>query len=277
MSQFLGTIDTETRHSTARSPLTYPYAFWRNTVLSKEGRARGLRSLRYGDPLVESLQSFCRGDDRGRVFAMWRYRAAFEARDSSGIDLWFRFDFLIEADLPPPDGDAGRALCRRAERHFPPQFHTVWVDTAGDATMEPPAHLAETYLPEDQGSGRDFNLNAHRWQILQMQDDVPWTVEWRRHCEHAEERAHAYIAAHEKMREHVERGLLALLRQHATRVAQLESRIARLIGPAQAAERRDLDAEGVLNALLAEAIRRPAVRTDVVGALFVCATTPFVR
>lgn len=277
VSQFLGTIDTETRHSTARSPLTYPYAFRRNTVLSKEGRARGLRSLRYGDPLVESLQSFCQADDRGRVFAMWRHRPAFEARDASGIDLWFRFDFLIEADLPPPEDDAGRALCRRAERHFPPQFHTVWVDMAGDVTMEPSADLAEAYLPDDLGSGRDFNLNACRWQVLQMQDHVPWTVEWRRHCEQAARRAHAFIAAHEAVREHAERGLLALQRQHETRVAQLESRMARLSGAAQAAERRDLDTEGVLHALLAEAIRRPAVRTDVAGAIFISATTPFVQ
>jgi len=277
VSQFLGTIDTETRHSTSRSPLTYPYAFRRNTVLSKEGRARGLRSLRYGDPLVESLQSFCQDDDRGRVFAMWRHRPGFEARDASGIDLWFRFDFMIEADLPLPQDDAGRALSRRAEQHFPPQFHAVWVDMSGDVTMGPPAELAEAYVPEDEGSGRDFNLNPSRWQVLQMQDHVPWTVEWRRHCEQAAQRANAYIAAHSAVREHAERGLLALQHQHSTRVAQLESRIARLAGAAQAAERRDLVAEGVLHVLLAKAIRQPAVRTDVAGALFVSATSPFVR
>lgn len=277
VSQFLGTIDFENRHSTARSPLTYPYAFRRNTVLSKEGRARGLRSLRYGDPLVESLQSFCQADDRGRVFAMWRHRPKFEARDASGIDLWFRFDFLIEADLAAPDDDATRALWRCAEQHFPPQFHTVWVDMAGAVTMAPPAELAEAYLPEDRGSGRDFNLNARRWQILQMQDHVPWRVEWRRHCEQATLRAHAYIVEHKAVRDRADRGLLALQRQHARRVAQLESRMTRMAGAAQEAERRDLDAERVLHALLAEAIRRPAVRTDVAGALFVSATTPFVR
>ncbi len=277
VSQFLGTIDTETRHSTARSPLTYPYAFRRNTVLSKEGRARGLRSLRYGDPLVESLHSFCLGDDRGRVFAMWRHRPKFEARDASGIDLWFRFDFLIEPDLPAPQDDDGRALSRRAEQHFPPQFHTVWVDVAGATTMVPPAKLAEDYLPEEGSSGRDFNLNPRRWQILQMQDHVPWTVEWRRHCEQAAQRAHEFIAAHEKVREHTERGLLALQRQHERRVAQLGSRMARLSGAAQAAERRDRDAEYFLHIRLVEAISQPAVRTDVAGAFFVSASTPFVR
>jgi ATP-dependent helicase HepA len=277
VSQFLGTIDTETRHSTARSPMTYPYAFRRNTVLSKEGSARGLRSLRYGDPLVESLRSFCQADDRGRVFAMWRHRPEFEARDASGVDLWFRFDFLIEADLPTPEDDAGRALCRRVEQHFPPQFRTVWVDMAGAVTMEPSLEIAEPYRAEDDDDSCDFNLNPRRWQTLQMQDHVPWTVEWRQHCEQAARRAHAFIAAHEVVRKHSERGLFTLQRQHQTRLAQLESRMARLTGAAQAAELRDRNAEDVLHALLAEAIRRPAVRTDVAGAIFISATTPFIR
>jgi len=277
VSQFLGAIDIEAQHSSAHSPLTYAYAFRRNTVLSKEGRSLGLRSLRYGDPLVESLRAFCHGDDRGRVFAMWRHQTKFEARDASGIDLWFRFDFLIEAELPVPNDDTARALCRRAEQHFPPQFHTVWVDMTGLVTKEPPAEIEQAYVPEDGGSGRDFNLNSRRWQILQMQDHVPWTLEWRRHCEQATQRAHEFIATHKAVLEYIQRGLVTLQRQHETRVAQLESRIARLTGAAQDAERRELDSEAVMNALLNEAIRRPAVRIDVAGALFIAATTPFVR
>jgi len=277
VSQFIGTIDIETRHSTARSPLTYPYAFRRNTVLCKEGGERGLRSLRYGDPLVESLRSFCQGDDRGRAFAMWRHRPSFEARDASGIDLWFRFDFLIEADLQAPDGDADHALCRRAEHHFPPQFHTVWVDMAGAVTVEPTAEISEAYLPVDQGGGRDFHLNPLRWQILRMQDHVPWTVEWRRYCEEASRRAHEFIGAHAAVRERIKRGLVSLQSQHETRMAQIQSRIARLTGAAQIAERHDLDAENAMHALLTESIRQPVIRTDVAGAMFVSAATPFMR
>ena len=277
VGDFLGTIDTETRHGTPRSPLTYPYAFRRNTVLSKEGRTRGLRSLRIGDPLVESLRSFCRADDRGRVFAMWRHRPSFEVRDSSGVDLWFRFDFLIEADLPTLEEDAPSVLYRRAERHFPPQFHTVWIEAAGTATMQPPTILAEAYRPDDEGSGRDFHLDPSRWKIVHTQDHVPWTVEWRRHCELAEQRALVFVASHDLVRAHAERGLHDLQRQHEKRVAHLESRITRLTGAAKAVERRDLEAEVRMYSQLAVAIRRPAVRLDVVGAIFVSTTTPFVR
>lgn len=277
VSQFLGTIDTEARHSTPRSPLTYPYAFSRHTVMSREGQSRAIRSLRYGDPLVESLRSFCQNDDRGRVFAMWRHRPAYEARDASGCDLWFRFDFVIEANVPETDDDAARALIRRAEQHFPPQFHTVWVDATQTVTMHPPALLDEAYRKSDLGSGRDYNLNPRRWQILQMQDNVPWLLEWHRHCEVAAERAIQFMAGHERLRQHKERGLASLRSQRATRVAQVESRLTRLTGAAQAAERRDLEEEEVLYRRLTDAIRAPAIRTDVIGAVFASAATPFVR
>lgn len=277
VSQFLGTIDTESQHSTARSPLTYPYAFSRHTVMSKEGQSRALRCLRYGDPLVESLRSFCQMDDRGRVFAMWRHRPDYEARDASGCDLWFRFDFLVQASLLDADDDAARALIRRAEQHFPPQFHTVWVDATREATMAPPAHLAEEYRSIEPGLGPDYNLNPCRWQILQMQDNVPWLLEWRRHCEAAADRALQFLAGHELLRQHQEQGLVSLHSQHATRVAQVESRLTRLTGVAQAAERRDLEEEEVLHGRLSDAIRAPAISIDAAGALFASAATPFVR
>lgn len=278
VGQFLGTIDIEERHSTSRSPLTYPYAFSRHTVMTKEGQLHSLRSLRYGDPLVQSMLSFCQNDDRGRVFAMWRHRLDYDVCDASGCDLWFRFDFLVEAGLPDAEDDVTRALIRRAEQHFPPQFHTVWVDaTRKEATMAPPAHLAEDYRKTESDNGRDYNLNPRRWQILQMQDNVPWLLEWRSHCEVAAKRALQFMFSHERLREHQERGFVSLRSQHATRIAQIESRLTRLLGAAQAAERRDLEEEKLLHSRLIDAIRLPAINIDVAGAIFVSATNPFVR
>ena len=278
VSQFLGTIDTEARQSTARSPLSYPYAYSRHTVMSKQGQSRGLRSLRYGDPLVESLTSFCQSDDRGRAFAMWRHRPTFEARDASGCDLWFRFDFLVEASFAESDDDATRALKRRAEQHFAPQFYTVWVSASDGATLQPPEVLLEAYRKSDHIQGRDFNLNPRRWQTLQMHiDSVPWLMEWRRHCQKAEASALSYIEGHDLVHQQRARGLASLRHQRATRVAQIESRLARLTGVAQSVERRDVDEEEVLFARLNDAIRAPSIRVDVAGAIFVSARAPFVQ
>jgi ATP-dependent helicase HepA len=275
---FLGVIDTESRHNTARSPLTYPYAYSRHTVLSKQGQSRGLRSLRYGDPLVESLMAFCQLDDRGRTFAMWRHRPTFEARDASGCDLWFRFDFIMEPNLPEFSDDAARALKRRAEQHYPPQFHTVWVSAADGATLKPPHILLEDYRNKNHPHGRDFNLNPHRWQVLQKQvDSVPWLLEWQRHCQNAAAIALAYINNHELVHQHRTRGLASLRKQHAVRVAQIESRLTRLTGLARRVEQRYMDEEKALLSHLEAAIAEPSVRTDVAGAIFASASAPFVQ
>ena len=276
VSRFLGAIDTEAGPSRANSPLSYPYAYNRRTVLSKQGHAKRLRPLRYGDPLVEALTAFCQSDDRGRVFAMWRHRPTFEAQDASGCDLWFRFDFLVEANLVDSNDDTTRALRRRVEQHFSSQFFTVWVSAVDGATLQPPDFLLESYCKSNHVHGRDFNLNPNRWQALQNNvESVPWLLEWRHHCENAVENALAYIAGHQILQRQCARGLSSLRQQHTTRIAQIESRLTRLSGEAKSVEQRDLDEEKVWFRYLYEAIRVPTVRTDVAGAVFVSANTPF--
>jgi ATP-dependent helicase HepA len=278
VGQFLGTIDTESRHSTPKSPLTYPYAYSRHTVMSKQGQSKGLRSLRYGDPFVESLSAFCQSDDRGRSFAMWRCRPTFEAKDASGCDLWFCFDFVVEAGITDSDDDATRALKRRVEQHFTPQFYTVWVSAADGAMLNPPNALLESYSKASDIKSRDYNLNSRRWQILQMQvGSVPWLLEWSRHCHNAAESALDYISGHELFRTQQTLGVVSLRHQHATRVAQIESRLARTTGLAQKVEMHELEAEKELFDHLNQAISSPSVRTDAAGAIFVSANTPFIQ
>ena len=110
-----------------------------------------------------------------------------------------------------------------------------------------------------------------------MQDNVPWLLEWQRHCEAAAERALQFMTGHELLRQRQERGLVSLRSQHATRVAQVESRLTRLTGVVQAGERRDLEEEEVFHRRLSDAIRAPAISIDVAGAVFASAATPFVR
>jgi len=270
---FAGAIDAESRDNTPRSIVTHPYAFDRRTVMSREGGARGLRMLRCGDPFVESMRAFCQNDDRGRVCAVWRFRPDHEARDSSGCDLWFRFDYLIKARVPSREYAFGRALSRRAEQHFPQQFYTVWVEASREVTLVPPANVTAPY--RDAGSGRDYNLNPARWEKLHLEGGVPWLVEWRHHCESEAEKALQFITGHDALRQHIDKGRASLDRQHVARVAQLEARLTRLTGPALMEERRALDQEGRLHGDLVEAILSPEIQVDSVRAVFMSARTPF--
>jgi hypothetical protein len=106
---------------------------------------------------------------------------------------------------------------------------------------------------------------------------VPWLLEWRRHCENAAANALAYITSHGLVCQQQARGLASLRHQHATRVAQIESRLTRLTGVAKLVEQRELDDEQVLFARLNDAVRVPSVRTDVAGAIFASAGSPFVK
>jgi ATP-dependent helicase HepA len=283
VSEFLGTIDTDARHSSSRAPLTFPYAFRRNTVLAKEGRTRGLRPLRYGDALVQSLRSFCATDDRGRVFAMWRHLPSHTASDSSGVDLYFRFDFLMEADVAGVSAagersDIERALHRRADHHLPPQFYSVWVATGIGVTGEEPAALRAPYRPQTEpDGGRDYNLNPSRWQVLDMRADVPWSAEWTRHCREAAIAAREFIGRREDVQERIRRATQALQAQHDSRVAQLNSRAMRLTGAARDAELNELECENLTHSTLLTAVRAPAFHMDVAGAVFVSTYTPFER
>lgn len=285
---FLCTIDTTARGSNARNPRTHRYAFRRNTALSRAGEKAGVRPLRYGDTLIESLCSFCEADDRGRVFAMWRYLPGYEAMDAIGTDLYFRFDYLVEASVDKvattwrhagtQDAETMRALHRRADGHLPPEFVSVWVSPDGKTSDEVPEALAESYRKDrEPGRGRDFNLNPQRWQLLHMQPDLPWLAAWAQHCQAARQCAQSFVMSLPRVQARIATALNKMQRLHKMRQAQLANRLTRLHGAARQTEERDRDAEAHSYGWLVEAISTPALRLDVVGAIFLSSQTPFGR
>lgn len=280
VSSFLGTIDTNNRNSRPSQPLTFPYAFRRGSALSRQGMTRGVRPLRFGDPLVESLSAFCDYDDRGRSFAMWRYLPDHAARDASGIDLYFRFDLYVEAGPFTPSGadDADtRALLRRASAMFPPQCHTLWVSIDGAITEEPPIELRAPYTPAPKslGEGCDYNLNPQRWYAVERAGILPWLPAWMQHCLQARDASIGHLRASPTMQRDIQTALNALGRQRNERLAQLRARALRLENAAHLAELEQLRAETDLFDRLAKAIASPGFRVDVAGAVFVSPTNPF--
>lgn len=277
----LGTIDTEDPRSSSRNPLTYAYAYRRSTALSKRGAAGKVRTLRYGDALVESLFAFCESDDRGRVHAMWRRAPEYRPLSATGVDLYFRFDFLMEAGLPrsqQTQDDGVRALRRRVDGHFPPHFHSVWVLPNGQCVDKPPQILAAPYRSNDAQvakGDRDFNLNAKRWQVLEMQANIPWLSNWSGHCGAARDSAREFVLQLEEVRERIRQGVGGLRHQHDRLIAQLKSRAARLEGAARDAETNEVIAEEELYRRLTGAVASPTLRLDSVGAIFVAPTSPF--
>jgi ATP-dependent helicase HepA len=278
VSDFIGSLDTEAPGANSRNLLSFPYALRRNTALSKDGQAKRVRPLRFGDPLVEALLSFCQTDDRGRVFAVWRHWPDYDATDASGNDLFFRFDFLVEADLQ--DGAASedtagltmnRALQRRADGCLAPQFITVWIGADRKAVVHPTDYLTAPYRnrPAAEGQGRDYNLNSARWHRLATREDVPWLQNWGPVCRQAHEDALAHVRGLSVVRDQIARAQRLLNEQLQARTTYLHNRITRLTGFARQAEEAELASELDRHERLMTALAQPRFHLDVVGAVLV--------
>jgi ATP-dependent helicase HepA len=278
ISDFIGTLDTDAPGANSRNLLTFPYSLRRNTSLTRDGVEHRVRPLRFGDPLVEALLSFCNTDDRGRIFAMWRHWPGYKVSDSSGHDLFFRFDFLIEADLGTDNNDVGtakgvasRALRRRVDGCFPPEFITVWVGVDRQIVDTPTKYLQSKYREKEDGTGtgRDFNLNPNRWQKLSIRDDVPWLRNWSQVCQQAYSDALSYVKKMSTVTDRIENARRLLDEQSLARTTRLKNRIERLSGSARTAEETELTHEIERNENLKRSIEAPNFHLDVVGAIFV--------
>jgi ATP-dependent helicase HepA len=165
----------------------------------------GLPLARVGHPFIEDLQKFVDADERGRAYAYWRevpdYGNEFET--GNGADLYFRFDFLVEANLPGikelilERGLAIGAVARRAADAFAPEFCTIWVDIDGvqvtDADLV--AELERPYSRET-----DTNLRDLRWARF---DALGLVADWSGVCQSAYISASALLKARTKLDERV--------------------------------------------------------------------------
>jgi ATP-dependent helicase HepA len=216
-----------------------------------------------------------RSDDRGIAWALWRFLPGYQT--SAMADVFFRFDFLVEADLSPalelldPLQGSTDAVRRRGDEAFPSFFRTVWVDRDGEPVSSPELR-AQIEAPYSKGTP-DYNLNPERWEVVSKMALLPG---WEGACRTARMQAEALLAA--------DVGLGLLTEEHAVRVekhaamaaARLSSRLIHLKESAsREAEERTLEFENQLAAALARGIRQPRIRPDSVGAVFLSGKNPF--
>lgn len=265
----------------SRAIRTIPYTYRRRTALNRVARSNGVGLLRYGDAFVSGMTAFTEADDRGRSFAMWRF-----APDHAGdpiADIFFRFDFLLEADVfaatelacERGQGTSAvrAAIQRRADMALPPFHRSLWLDrelipVTDDALL---ARLSRPYGVEpDRAGAMDLNLNARRWQRL-MQMPVPELGHWQDLCEKARLAAEDVLRTDPNLVDSLVKAEQRSLRVDLGRAGQLRAR-ARAGGNEQ--DEADLAFEECLSAAIRDGIRVPRVRVDTVGAVFLSASRP---
>lgn len=271
----LSDVDQSGASHLLRQVRTQPLTYRRRTALSRDGRKVGVRLLRYGTPFVTGMWTITQADDRGRSTAVWRFMPDYQA--DGPADLFFRFDFVVEADMSEALRvleEAGRsaraaraAVARRADMALAPFVQTIWLDQEL-ARVDNPTLLAKLQLPyrplaSGQG-GRDFNLNPQRWlQLVSLR--LPSLDAWPEICWAARERAETYLRQ--------EPLFVEALSLAAHRVAAVDSnRLGQLRARAEmrndAADKAEWALEVALSKAIRQGVQAPQVRVDGVLACF---------
>ncbi len=279
MAHCASALDLDLNGRGGRSIRTIPYTFRRRTALSRRARASGVGLLRYGDALMSGMTALTETDDRGQSFAMWRF-----APDHVGdpvVDIYFRFDFVLEADVASAAKalrDHGRdtsaanaAIRRRGDMALPPFHCSLWLDRELRPVTEEAllARLTRSYSVKPDRSGAvDLNLNARRWKrVLQLR--LPELDFWSELVSKARVAAETALRADPDLIERLARAAQRALQVDLGRIGQLR---ARARAGADARNDSDLAFEERLAAALRDGIRAPSVRVDTVGAIFVSAS-----
>jgi ATP-dependent helicase HepA len=269
MSDFLGSLDYEYKHSTARQPLSYPHLSRRQGAIKS-----GTRLIRYGDDFIEALNQFSDFDDRGRSYAIWRHIY----NDSVSVKgIYFRFDFLIETEIEYAKNilklaeitqteTAISAITRRGDALYPPRVVQIWVDEDGNQMSEDfiEKYLNSSYDKNGNHDYKDTNLKSLRFIEL-MQKYPNMFANWYEHCFKMKNKAISILIKGHDYEQDKLRVIKNARIDDEIRFAQLETRIRLLEGDEKKSESDQLYIEKKINEALYEGIKKPSIRVDVAG------------
>lgn len=279
LDSFISVLDSEAPGSSYSRPLSFPYTSRRRTSLSLRAREQKVRLLRYGDTFLKGLSELTALDDRGRSVALWRQRSNYTAVDLA--DVYFRFDFVIEAETDRAAQDyaeamggaldtARAALRRRGDMTFPPTFHKVWLDGELDPVVDPEvlSLLKEPYIkrPVEEGN-QDHNLNAERWEMVEGLG-LSVVDYWADLVVRARAKAEEVLCHTTDLEDRIEAALRTASSMDQGRFAQLQTRIRHADKEEAKFESKLLEIERAVAERFYEGIRSPRITLDTIGAAF---------
>lgn len=274
LRHFSHMIDTEDERSTPEMPLTYPLAFDR-----RKAQNQRVALARIGDPFIDALVEYVNWDDRGACAAMWRFRP--KTKFGKPAEVAYRFEFVVECptagalDALPEGGSwSPESIRRLADWLFPPFALTLWLDQDLKAVSNSArlAVLTEEYSKKRPDGGRDFNLNAERWAVIEPHFG---RGDWSKRVTAARKAADKLLRGSDEWTGRIDERLSAAKRDAAERDAQTASRLAFLSGKQRTEERSRTSVEKAMFAALIEGIQKPSVRLDSTAAVFLANWNPF--
>lgn len=252
-------------------PMTYDRGYAAQT--------RGLRLVRSGLELVDSLEGLLRWDDRGTAFGTWRADPRWTG-EGRGIWLGFRLTYVLQANIEAARHSLGdwldervvRSLRRRMDALLPPWTTTVDVDIEMNPVTDSLLRdiLARPYSDrEDELGRRDFNLGSRR--------DVLYSTigfaELADACRHAKEASETLLRTSLQFQQWADASVRRAVGQLKTDNERLKRRNDATIketGRADPTIERDV----LINETIIAALRSPSVRLDAIGLFVVSNSQP---
>lgn len=230
------------------------------------------RLFRVGEPLIDSLAEYVRWDDRGQTFAFWR-----TAQHIPDASVYFRFDYVIEADTEPAkrilETRHGkfdrRALQRRADAYLPAKIVTLWSAVDG-SDVEDRSLIDLLRVPYEPQRG-DINLNPERrWALDELVGEDDW--EWR--CRTARRLSDEALRSQPSFAKSCAEAVTRFEAASRTAVTQRQIRLTYLPVRQRAAEESELVADLDIDKALSLGMQEPHVRLDAIGAVVLAPHRP---
>ena len=244
---------------------------------------RGIRLVRPGLELVDSMEKMLRWDDRGTAYATWRLEPEWPG-EIRGPWLGFRLIFVVEANMDAAQQVLGNVshlgdfpisiegVRRRLDNLLPPWTSELYVDIQ----MEPVTDnyllqvLARPYAAQlDRLGRRDFNLGSRRNTLYE-------TISFEElysACNRVRQETEAQLRVSPEFESSTTGKVQRALAQLETNRRSLERRSLAIMEESGKAT-SGLETEILVNSAVASAIASPVVRLDSIGLMVVSNSRP---
>ena len=246
-------------------------------------RRRGLRLVRPGLELVDSLEKMLRWDDRGTAYATWRMEPDWPG-ETRGPWLGFLLVFVVEANLEAAQevlGNPSRSeafsislagIKRRLDSMLPPWTAELHIDIQMQPVTDPflLEVLGRPYTTQPDPSGRrDFNLGSRRnalYEAIGFQELFST-------CNRVRYEAEAQLRASQQFNSLVNGRVQSALAELDISRRGLERRGKAILEEGGGTE-SGLEVDILVNTAVAAGIASPTIRLDSIGLVIVSDSPP---
>ncbi len=255
--------------------LTHPMTYDRVNAAYHQG----IRLIRPGFELVDSVTKLLRWDDRGTAFATWRVDPRWSG-EGRGVWMGFRLTFVLEANVELArkvmgnwaDESTVQSLRRRMDYVLPPWTTTIDVDIEMNEAKEVPLLNEILALPystrENELGQRDFNLGSRREALYEL---IGFN-ELSDLCAHVRETSEKLLRNSAQFQEWANtkvQGAIRDLRIDRDHLQWRKDAVVRENGKLDIGLERDIS----VNEAITSALGSPSIRLDAIG-LFVISNRP---